>query len=171
MSDMTSFTIKYNNIVDRLIFPCVIAHNHIVLKTYALIDTGAMSSYVSSDLSTTLNLLKTGQAAQVVTSKPDGVFPIVKAEYLGVHKNAIFNNCTFIAKPFADDEFGIILGMDFLRRGDFILSNLDNCTTTTIQRPSQSIMEYSDNIVDEKDIPQLIERMRHLRFDTFHIDS
>lgn len=171
MPDMVSFTIKYDNVVNQLIFPCVIAHNGIILKASALIDTGATSSYVSSDLFASLNLLKTGQEVEVITSKPDGFYPIVKAEYLGMHKRAIFTNCTFIVKPFPSNKFNIILGMDFLQKGDIIISHIDNHTTVTIRRPSQSIIEHSNNIVDEKDIGELIKIMRTLPFGIFHVDS
>lgn len=170
MSDVIAFTIKYDHVVDRLIFPCVVAHKGLLLEAHALVDTGASLSYISKDLFTKLDLLKTGKEIEVITSKPDGFYPIVMAEYFGVPKNNIFNNCTFIAKPFPDKSFDIILGMDFLCKGDFVISNTNNRTTVTIRRPSQSITECSDHIVDEKDIPQLIESMQNLPFNTLHID-
>ena len=171
MPDITTFTIKYDTIVDRLIFPCVIAHKGVLVKTHALIDTGASLSYVSEGIFTKLNLLKTGREIEVITSKSDGFYPIVMAEYFGVPKDNVFNNCTFIAKPFPDKSFDIILGMDFLCKGDFVISNADNHTTVTICRPSQSIIKHSDNIVYEKDIPQLIKLMQTLPFDILHIDT
>lgn len=170
MSAPTAFTIKYNTIVNQLIFPCVIAHNGIVLRTKALIDTGAMSNYISTDLFMSLKLLRTGQEVRVSTTKFDGIYPFVKAEYLGVTKSSIFHDCTFIAMPFVDKDFGIILGMDFLQRGDLIVSHLNHRTTVTVRRPSQSTAECQ-NVVDENDIPQLIKIMRTLPIDTIHIDS
>ena len=99
MSDVIAFTIKYDKVVDQLIFPCVLAHNGIILKANALIDTGAMVSYISSDLSMVLNPVKTGQETKVITTQFDGIYPIVMVEYLGVPKNTIFDKCKFIVKP------------------------------------------------------------------------
>lgn len=171
MSDVTAFTIKYDKVVNRLTFPCVIAHNGVVLEATALIDTGATSSYISTDLSTSLNLLKTGQTTKVNTDEPRGIHPFVMAEYLGVHKRAIFHGCTFIEMSFVNNDFNIILGMDFLCKGDFMISRFGDRTTVTIRRPSQSPIECTDNVVDEKDIAELIKMMRTLPIDTIHIDS
>ena len=170
MSDVIAFTIKYDKVVDQLIFPCVLAHNGIILKANALIDTGALASYISSDLSMILNPVKTGQETKVITTQFDGVYPIVMVEYLGVPKNTIFDKCKFIVKPFASDNFNLILGMDFLNKGDFAISRINNCTTVTIHRPSISAIECQ-NIVDEKDIPQLIKMMRNLPINTIRIDN
>lgn len=105
MSDVIAFTIKYDKVVDQLIFPCVLAHNGIILKANALIDTGAMASYISSDLSMVLNPVKTGQETKVITTQFDGIYPIVMVEYLGVPKNTIFDKCKFIVKPFCFQQF------------------------------------------------------------------
>ena len=171
MSDVTVFTIKYDKIVNRLTFPCVIAHNGIVLKATALIDTGATSSYISTNLSTSLKLLKTGQKTNVSTDEPRGIYPFVIAEYLGVHKKAIFHGCTFIEMPFVNNDFNIILGMDFLCNGDLMITHSGDHTIVTICRPSCSSIEYADNIVDKKDIAELIKMMRTLPIDTIHIDT
>lgn len=91
-------------------------------------------------------------------------------EYLGIPKNTIFDKCKFIVKPFASNNFNLILGMDFLNKGDFAISRINNRTTVTIRRPSISAIECQ-NIVDEKDIPQLIKTMRNLPINTIRIDN
>ena len=136
------FTYSYNGIARSLLTPAHIEsarnkQNHI--KINALWDTGATGSLISREVATQLNLQP---VSKMIFSTPSDkkftsnvymvnlylpnhtVFPDLRVA------EGVLNNCD------------MLVGMDVIRYGDFIVSNFEGKTTFTFRMPSMKKFDF-----------------------------
>ncbi len=65
MREVKTYTYIYNEIARLIVIPVIFKTDSCMMKVQTLIDTGAAASYVSSFVSTSLNLQLTGNIYHV----------------------------------------------------------------------------------------------------------
>jgi hypothetical protein len=111
----------------------------IPLTTKAVWDTGAQQSVITPYIAKELNLQPIGQIVVAgVTGKgfSDIVILTLKIPDHGIHKNLEVAVCPFNTDP--DSDMQMLIGMDIISQGDFVLSNGDGYTLFSFAAPPSS---------------------------------
>lgn len=82
MSELKTYTFVYDEIAKLIIIPVIFKNNNCMMKVKMLIDTGAAASYISSFVSTSLNLQLTGNVYHVKFGEDDAIRPSVYANLI-----------------------------------------------------------------------------------------
>lgn len=136
-----SFTIEFSSISNRIITDCGICQayipntngTHPPVKTYkALWDTGATKSSISSKIASDLGL-QSYKFAKVHHAKGQDMTNVYKVNL--ILPNHIGFSCISVLEG---NLFGfdILIGMDIITQGDFVITNRDNKTVCSFQIPS-----------------------------------
>lgn len=146
-----AFTIKHRNISNRIVTEIKISDaftpedpEHIdeskitTITTKALWDTGATNSVITADTARDLGLTPIGK---VLVNHADGhsqkntytvnIFLPNMVAIIGV----LVSEC-------ANSDFGAIIGMDIIGRGDFAITNLNDQTWASYRYPSKEAIDF-----------------------------
>lgn len=143
-----AFTIKYGALVNRITTDVSLSEafdpkvvdpsNAKLFQTSALWDTGATRSIVTKDTADKIGLIPVGSVnvnhaggSSVAKTYLVNIFLPNKVAIIG----ALVTEC-----PAAD--FGAIIGMDIIARGDFCITNYDKKTWMTFRIPSHRTADY-----------------------------
>jgi hypothetical protein len=113
------------------------ATDTIPLITKAVWDTGAQQSVITPYIAKKLNLSPIGQiVVDGVTGKGSSDIVILTLEIPehSIHKNMEVAVCPFNTDPDSDTQ--MLIGMDIISQGDFVLSNGDGYTLFSFAVPA-----------------------------------
>lgn len=152
---MATYTVSFDKIVKSIVIPVALEYNGRIGKFLALIDTGATTSSISEWIGTTLDLPKEQDVAYTTFAESQRICPIVKAT-LRLSTDLSFENEKFVLVKSDSPSYDIIIGMNFLNRGDFAISNFDGHTTFTFRTPSTEEIKFSNKMDIDKVVADLI---------------
>lgn len=139
--DAKSFTIEFTSLSDRIITDCGVCQAYIPttngvhppVRTYkALWDTGATKSSISPKIASDLGL-QYYKFTNVYHAKGHDLTKMYKVNLL------LPNNVGFSCIPVLEGNlygFDILIGMDIIMQGDFVITNRDGKTVCSFQIPS-----------------------------------
>ena len=140
----TAFVHKEEGIKDRIYVPCIIdrvgtgesANDPVV----ALWDTGANKTCISSDLVKKLGLMPDDQTEIVVADSRTVKSDVYSVQItMGKFTMPFIRVCEL---PMNNTNHDIIIGMDFMSKGDLSISNYNGKTILTFREPSLSAIDY-----------------------------
>ena len=143
MSELKTYTFVYDEIAKLIILPVIFKTNNCMMKVETLIDTGAAASYISSFVSTSLNLQLTGNIYHVKFGEDDATRPSVYANLI-LSSDICFSNKELTVLKDEPRAYDAIIGMDILSKTDYSVSNYSGHTTFILRIPSQAEIEYGD---------------------------
>lgn len=143
-------TIKHNGLANRIITPVGLCQafdpsknplpNYPILQTTALWDTGATSSVITEATALALNIPPVGT---VMVKHAGGMSPsdtyllnFILPNNVGIYGVQV-SKCHDIA-----GDFGAIIGMDIISKGDFAITNVNNKTCMSFRFPSIHTIDY-----------------------------
>ncbi len=143
-----ALSINYDGVTNCIVTDVEITNPFTGEKTGAsgIWDTGATNSAITEKMARQLNLV-----------------PISKCDVMGVHgintvniytvivslnnKQITVNiNVTEAKKLSANDDIGMLIGMDIITMGDFCVTNTDGKTSMSFIRPSQKRIDFVEDI-------------------------
>ena len=144
MQNISAFTCTHDEIVRRLqskVHVCLGTEN---LEAEALWDTGATTTSISYDVVKNLNLQATG----CMTIKTPSGSKVVNTYLVDI---ILPNNVRIIDIPVCDSDIGeqglgVLIGMDIITKGDFMLTNYNNKTVFTFRVPSLNRTDFVKQI-------------------------
>ena len=140
----TAYVHKADRLLRRILVPCVIdkvdagtSSNQIV---QALWDTGANRTCISEALVARLNLMSDGQTEVTVADSNTRL----SNEYcvqitMGKFTLPFIRVCEL---PMQNSGHDVIIGMDFMSKGDLSITNYNGKTVLTFREPSISNIDY-----------------------------
>jgi len=149
--EIFAFTIKYKGTTDRIItevqvFPAFDPDNPSVpppspLKTSALWDTGATNSVITKATATALGLTPVGAKmvshAGGITQSNTYLVNIMLPNQVGI-PGVLVTECV----DTVGQRFGVIIGMDIITKGDFVITNVNKITIMSFRFPSIQSIDY-----------------------------
>lgn len=154
MREVKTYTYIYNEIARLIVIPVIFKTDSCMMKVQTLIDTGAAASYVSSFVSTSLNLQLTGNIYHVKFGEKDANRSSVLANLI-LSSDIYFQNQELTVLEDEPRVYDAIIGMDILSSMDYSISNYDNHTIFTLRTPSQTEIKYGE----PEDIDLLIDKI------------
>jgi hypothetical protein len=156
-------TIKHNGITNRIITPVGLCQafdpaqnpisNYPVHQTNALWDTGATKSVITEATAAALNIPPVGTVMVQHAGGEDlpdtFLLNFLLPNNVGVY-GVLVSKCKDIA-----GNFGAIIGMDIICKGDFAITNVGNKTCMSFRYPSIHTIDY----VEEANRLKTISRM------------
>lgn len=143
-----AFTVTYQDISHRIITDILVSpafdpsqHSsppYEPFATNALWDTGATGSVITPDTAKSLNLIPTG----TICVQHAGGQAICNTYVVNFY---LPNHVAIIGVPVVEGcskDFGAIVGMDIITRGDFSITNLGNKTIVSYRVPSVKKIDY-----------------------------
>jgi hypothetical protein len=143
-----AFTRSYTGIVDRIYFPVKISKPFLpvnpltepLLDFMALLDTGASKSVIRPETAKKLGLIPTG-TANIRHAGGDETTHVYLVNLFLPNMVAFPGLQVYECSDGAGD-FGAIVGMDIISRGDLSITNLDNKTLVSFRIPSYKVHDY-----------------------------
>ena len=145
-----AFTVRYTSISNRITTPVHVwaafdpiqtpTTPELYAETVALWDTGATASMITRDTAEKLDLVATGStlihhAAGVGQANTYIV-------NIGLPNRVMVVGVSAVECAEANGQFGLIVGMDIISRGDLAITNLNNATWVSFRIPSMQQMDY-----------------------------
>ena len=146
MEDFFAFTLKSNGILDTLITDTLVfsnARNSDIPYTpklwKGLWDTGASKSSITQKIVDDLNLTPIGNAT---ISTANGIVT-VNTYFVNIGlPNRVTIRDVLVSCADLGDDIDILIGMDIIRHGDFLITNTNNKTTFSFRTPSVKEIDY-----------------------------
>lgn len=148
-----AFTYKYKPIANRLITPVTISSDGKSIEIDALWDTGASGTNISKEVVSSLGLVATGMtyvqtAGGIITS---GTYLV---DVLLPNK-VLISNVKVCDSEIGNQGIGMLVGMDLISMGDFVISSFGGTTTFSYRFPSKQSYDFvieakKDNIITAK---------------------
>ena len=157
----SAFTIDYNGPANVLYSECLIskAFNssdmHIkekdtnIYNFVSIWDTGATNSAISKNVIEKLGLRPTGNA-QVFHANGDSIVDTYTISIF-LPNNVVFPTLKVTEGIFTD--FDVLIGMDVILKGDFVITNPDRKTKLSFQIPSTHNTDYESEIQEANKVP------------------
>lgn len=158
MSEGKSYTFTCDEIAKLIIIPVIFEHNNHIMKTKALIDTGAAFSYISQFISDSLSIPQTGKIYRVQFGEDKADRPSVKTTLI-LSSDILFENEEFTVLKDEPRLYDAIIGMNILSRTDFSVSNYNGQTIFSFRLPSQGEIKYGDAIDHEVDLKNVMDKI------------
>ena len=122
----------------------VIANGNDMTVGRALWDTGASGSCISKDIVSKLKLIPTGMCT---VKTPSGIADVYTYLVNIVLPNSVLiKDVRVMESEIGNQGLGALIGMDIITLGDFALSNKDGKTTFSFQIPSQTEIDFVEEI-------------------------
>ena len=140
----SAFVIREPGIRDTLKSDVTIHYNGNSITVKALWDTGANVSCVSEDVVSKLGLVMTGIVPRSTPSGHD-----VANTYLvdvTLPNNVHVPGLRVCDSKIGDQGIGMLVGMDIINKGDFLVSNYNGKTVFSFRMPSERIMDFVSGI-------------------------
>lgn len=150
--DFTAFTIKHNGLANRIISdigltpafdPASIKDNNLpyeITNKKALWDTGATNCVVTPDTAKEMQLTPSGATEVVHFGGKKQVNTYLVNFFLP--NKVLIAGVRVSESDIIIDDFGVIIGMDIITRGDFTITNKKNITTMSFRFPSIHTIDY-----------------------------
>lgn len=134
-----------------------IHYNGNSIEVNALWDTGATSSCISDDVVARLGLVKTGFVPRYTPSGHD-----TASTYLvdiTLPNDVQIPDLRVCDSKIGEQGIGMLIGMDIINKGDFMVSNYQGKTVFSFRMPSESVMDFVtgihiSNIIGSKQVPK-----------------
>lgn len=149
---MAVFTQDYDYQAEAIITTCAITpaveldENFTVPQIHrtenAMWDTGATNCLISRKLIEALHLEPIGQCNLSDASSEEDEVADVYLVHLGLPTGHIVRNVQAAFTPSRDYDF--VIGMDVITQGDFAITNKDNQTVFSYQRPAQEHIRFEE---------------------------
>lgn len=110
----------------------------------ALWDTGATNSCVSADVVSRLGLDATGKLPMLTPSGKDVVNTYLVDIILP--NDVPISDLMVCDSKIGNQGIGMLIGMDIINRGDFVVSNYQGKTVFSFRMPSESVMDFVSGI-------------------------
>lgn len=153
----SAFTIKESVIKDTLKSKVTIHCDGRSIEVVALWDTGATASCISEEVVADLNLVATGHIPRHTPSGHD----IAKTYLVDVTlpNDVQVPDLRVCDSKIGDQGIGMLIGMDIINRGDFIVNNYQGKTVFSFRMPAESILDFvtgikASNIINGKRSPK-----------------
>jgi hypothetical protein len=147
-SPFRAFTRRYPTVVDRIFIPVKISQpdppgeedKFPKLDFNALLDTGASKSVIKPETAKTLGLISTGSAM----IKHAGGAEVTKTYLIDLYLPNYVRFRGLVVYECSDGvgDFGAIVGMDIIARGDLSITNFENKTLVSFRIPSYKEHDY-----------------------------
>ncbi len=134
---MKAFTVEYNTIANRLITHADIVYNRKkVFHTFsALWDTGATDTCISKKVVNALNLKPVNKkmVASVLEIKECWVYTVD----IILDNDVMVSNVQVCETVIDNQNIDLLIGMDVIQRGNFIISNSEGKTKFSFSMPAK----------------------------------
>lgn len=140
-----AFTVSYNGLTRELITDIILFDSNInpIKEVKALWDTGANSTCLRADIANQLNLpIISYTTMQTANNIADNV-PLYYLN-IGLPNKIVINNVLVPGANLCSTE--MIIGMDIIGLGQFVISNYNNKTTFSFVVPSICATDYVKEI-------------------------
>ena len=137
------FTYEYNKISKNLITPAKIVskkNNQDFIEIKTLWDTGATCSLIRRDVALRLNLMPVSKTF-ISTPSDKNIQSNVYLIILHLPNGIMFPNLLVAEGELNNCD--MLIGMDVINNGDFIVSNFNGKTTFTFRMPSLMKFDFS----------------------------
>lgn len=140
----SAFTVKEREIRNALKSKATVHFSGKSLEVIALWDTGATSSCISEYLADNLNLVATGY---IPIHTPSGT-STVKTYCVDVTlpNDVAIADLPVCSSKIGDQGIDLLIGMDIIGRGDFVVSNYHGQTAFSFRMPSEALMDFVTGI-------------------------
>jgi hypothetical protein len=118
-----------------------------LFSTKALWDTGATNSVITKDTVVKLGLSPVGKAFASHAGGRDVVNVYLVNIYL---PNKLIIKGVHVTECENKDNFGVIIGMDIITRGDFSVTNINNKTVFSYRYPSSECIDFVSRALPKK---------------------
>ena len=152
-----AFTIKGTSIKNSLRSKVFIHYNGESIEETALWDTGATLSCISESVIEKLKLVETGFIPMHTPSGHD----LAKTYSIDVTlpNNVHVPDLKVCSSKIGDQGIGMLIGMDIINRGDFVVNNHAGITVFSFRMPSGPMMDFvstirTQNIIQKKRAPK-----------------
>lgn len=134
MPNISVFTCKYAGIVKRLQSRIYVCYGTGLIETDALWDTGATITCISYDVVSKLKIPATGLMTVLTPSGSKDVSTYLVDIILPNHIK--ISDVQVCGSDIGEQGLGVLIGMDIITQGDFILTNSDGKTAFTFKLQS-----------------------------------
>ena len=155
-----AFTVTGNGLLNKIIIPVIVVSGSGEHKEFpALVDTGATNTCISNEIASQLKLVPTGTVENHTANGKATVNTFVVDLVLCGGRVHIQRNR--VLEVDLNEQAGIemLIGMDVLRHGDFIITNKDGVTRASFRVPSI----LSTDFVPEVNRHNMIEEEKQKR--------
>ncbi len=139
--DVLAFTTISNGIRNRLINEAIIISNGEEMHTkYAQWDTGATTTCISQAVIDRLSLVPIGQS---IINTPSG--QRISDQYIVdvmLRNNVIVKDVVVIGSEIGAQGIDVLIGMDIINHGDFVVTNYNGQTHFSFRVPSQGNLDF-----------------------------
>lgn len=135
-----AFVIKKQEIHNKLHSEVTICYNDKETKVKALWDTGATNSCISADVVNDLSLTATGKLPIQTPSGNDVVNTYLVDVMLP--NDVPISDLMVCDSKIGAQGIGMLIGMDIINQGDFVVSNYQGKTVFSFRMPSESVMDF-----------------------------
>jgi len=137
---ISAFTTKYNSLVKKLVTEVVIKYDTKEICVSALWDTGANLSCISEDVVSSLSLISSGYK-DIRTPSGESTRGTYKVNVI-LPNNVAIDNLEVADSEISNQGIGMLIGMDIIGRGDFVVSNYNGTTIFSFRIPSASGIDF-----------------------------
>lgn len=139
--NVSAFTTICNGITNRLINEAKIISNGEEMYTkFAQWDTGATMTCISQAVIDRLSLIPIGQS-MVNTPSGQRVLDQYIVDVL-LRNNVLVKDVVVLGSEIGNQGIDVLIGMDIINLGDFVISNYDGKTHFSFQIPSQRHLDF-----------------------------
>lgn len=152
----SAFTVKWDLIQNTLKSKVVIHNGPYSVEVAALWDTGATTSCISEEAVEKLHLLPTGIIPRLTPAGRD-----ITQTYLvdvTLPNDVQIPDLRVCNSKIGEQGIGMLVGMDIISKGDFIVNNYQGKTAFSFRMPSESFMDFVTgiqwmNVIKRKSTP------------------
>lgn len=137
---VSAFTSRHSRLVDQLMSDVVLNCDNKSISVKALWDTGATNSCISTDVVHKLSLVETGKR-NMLTPSGTATRNTYLIDVMLPNKVSI-TDLVVADSEIGEQNIGLLIGMDVIKRGDFAVSHFNNKTTFTFCVPSHKEADY-----------------------------
>ncbi len=146
--EVQGFTVEYPGLIPHIITSAWVAksslstsvQNPTPTETKALWDTGATNSVITQSIAKELNLIPTGAVRVNHAGGQSTRHTYIIDLYLP--NKVVFCGVTVSECPDTIGNFNIIIGMDIITQGDFVITNFNRKTAVSFRYPSIEKIDF-----------------------------
>lgn len=146
----SAFTTRNNTLNKRLINEATVVYNKNNLKVKALWDTGATGTCISKDVAQSLSMVSTGKKDIHTPSSTEKVNTYLLDIVLP--NKVEIKDVEVCETEIGNQGIDMLIGMDIILVGDFVVSNYDNKTVFSFRIPPKKEIDFVKQIKIEETI-------------------
>lgn len=140
-----AFTTKAAGLINRLLNKVIISYNGARKEVFAIWDTGATGSCISTEVAEQLKLIPTGmkniQTPSGGSTVNTYVVDIILPNNVRI-PNVEVCDSVIGTQRIGQYNLGMLIGMDIINLGDFAVSNHNGQTAFSFRMPSMQTIDY-----------------------------